>query len=262
MALFIQPENQNILWEMVNRVPICNTVFPLNNISQMEKKNWFKGIIEEFYRRLPANIDRNELYKVNREVLSKMVRSLGDMSIHVSMDRGIFSQLDANINSKPKQTDYEIRQAQYTSMFENKKPDTIDFSEKLDDGVITNMDELIDNQRKMRELEVQQFSPILQTNKVNILEDVPKESIQSHPIEQKHVRFDFSTEKIYSDETQSTDLLFQKIENMDEKISKILIILNRICESDNQSATVDIVTIKQMMESANQLPLPMRSEDK
>ncbi len=117
------------------------------------------------------------------------------------------------------------------------------------------MDELIDNQRKMRELEVQQFSPILQTNKVNILEDVPKESIQSHPIEQKHVRFDFSTEKIYSDETQITDLLFQKIENMDEKISKILILLNRICESDNQSATVDIVTIKQMMESANQLPL-------
>jgi hypothetical protein len=37
----------------------------------------------------------------------------------------------------------------------------IDFSEKIDDEVITNMEELIENHKKMREQELQQFLPLV-----------------------------------------------------------------------------------------------------
>ena len=158
MALFIQPENQNILWEMVNKLPLCNTVFPQSSGSQIEKQNWFKRIIEDFYKRLPPNISRNDLYQINREVLSAMMKSLGELSTakQNTIDRGIFSRLDNN-TIETKKTDFEIRQSQYNSMFEAQKPTQIDFSEKLDDDVITNMEELIEKQRKLRELDFQQY---------------------------------------------------------------------------------------------------------
>jgi hypothetical protein len=223
MALFIQPENQNILWEMVNKIPLCSNVFPVDSGSQNEKQNWFKKIIEEFYKKMPPNISRNDLYKINRDVLSYMIRSLGELSLNKqnTIDRGIFSRLD---NIETKKTDYEIRQLQYNNMFEIKKPQAIDFSEKLDDDVITNMNELIENQRKMRELDLQQFAQkpneAVQKLKVNILEDIPKEVIQPQVLKgSKQVHFDLS-EKIDIKSNEFSELK-QKMENIDNKINQM-----------------------------------------
>jgi hypothetical protein len=238
MAVFIQPENQNILWEMVNKIPLCNSVFPSGSGSQNEKQNWFKGMIENFYKRIPPNISRNDLYKINREVLGAMMKSLGELSISTTkqdtIDRGIFSRLDMNNSIETKKTDFEIRQSQYNSMFETQKPKAIDFSEKLDDDVITNMNELIENQRKMRELDLQQFAPkpndAIQNIKVNILEDVPKEVIQPDVIKNsKHVHFDLSQEQ-QQDMIKSNEILElkQKIENMDDKINQMFEMLRSL----------------------------------
>lgn len=222
MALFIQPENQNILWEMVNKLPLCNTVFLSTSSGQNEKNNWFKRIIGDFYRRIPPNISRNDLYQINRDVLASMMKSLGELSVNKqnTIDRGVFSRLDE------KKSDFEIRQSQYNSMFEIQKPKAIDFSEKLDDDVITNMNELIENQRKMRELDLQQFTPksndALQNIKVNILEDVPKEVIQPQVLKTaKQVHFELQEESIISIKPDEICELKQKIENMNNKIENI-----------------------------------------
>ena len=271
MALFVQPENQNILWEMVNKIPLCNSVFPSGSGSgsgsQNEKQNWFKRIIEDFYKIIPPNISRNDLYKINREVLAAMMKSLGELSTakQNTMDRGIFSRLDNNNSIETKKTDFEIRQNQYNSMFEIQKPKAIDFSEKLDDDVITNMNELIENQRKMRELDLQQFAPkpneAVQNIKVNILEDVPKEVIQPQVLKtSKQVHFDLPEETtIKSNEILE---LKQKIENMDDKLNQMFEILRSFItppstEMNNEtkekekveSVSEHVETIKQMMNS-------------
>jgi hypothetical protein len=276
MALFIQPENQNILWEMVNKIPLCNSVFPAGSgsgsASQIEKQNWFKRIIEDFYKRIPPNISRNDLYKINREVLAAMMKSLGELSLtkQNTIDRGIFSRLDNNNTIETKKTDYEIRQAQYTNMFEIQKPKAIDFSEKLDDDVITNMNELIENQRKMRELDLQQFAPkpneAIQNIKVNILEDVPKEVIQPKVIKtSKQVHFDLSEEDSIIKTNEVTELK-QKIENMDDKINQIFemlrsfitppqpIVTNKETETEVVETTISeaVETIKQMINDSNE----------
>jgi hypothetical protein len=133
-----------------------------------------------------------------------------------------------------KKTDFEIRQSQYNSMFETQKPKAIDFSEKLDDDVITNMNELIENQRKMRELDLQQFAPktndAIQNIKVNILEDVPKEVIQPDVIKNsKHVHFDLP-EQQQQDMIKSNEFLElkQKIENIDDKINQMFEMLRTL----------------------------------
>ena len=239
MALFIQPENQNILWEMVNKIPLCSTVFLSSQ--KNEKQNWFKRIIEDFYKRMPPNISRNDLYQINREVLGAMMKSLGELSTRVgaeqgTIDRGIFSRLDMNNSIETKKTDFEIRQTQYNNMFEIQKPKAIDFSEKLDDDVITNMNELIENQRKMRELDLQQFAPkpneAIQNIKVNILEDVPKEVIQSQVLKSlKQVHFDLPQEEQQpQDIVKSNEFLElkQKIENMDDKMNKMFDLLRTL----------------------------------
>jgi len=261
MSLFIQVENQNILWEMVNKIPLCNTVFPPSvPSSQNNKSIWFRSIIEEYYNKIPPNISRNDLYQINRDVLSNMMKNLLTLSNNNApqnmIDRGTFSRLDSPIETK--KTDFEIRQSQYKAMFEVQKPGPIDFSEKLDDDVITNMNELIENQRKMRELELQQFAPkqieALQNIKVNILEDIPKESIPLQKLpEQKHVRFDLSEENtinqrgfIKSSESieikQQIENMNEKIENMNEKINKIFEMLTTITNpllSNNSSEVLE-----------------------
>jgi hypothetical protein len=255
MALFIQPENQNILWEMVNKIPLCNTVFSTGSGSgsQNEKQIWFKKIIEDFYKRLPPNISRNDLYQINREVLAAMMKSLGELySVKQNtMDRGIFSRLDNNNTIETNKTEYEIRQSQYKSMFEIQKPTQIDFSEKLDDDVITNMEELIEKQKKLRELDYQQLLPIQkdQNIKVNILEDVPKESIQPQTIKPlKQVHFDLPQEQIKKDELSEIN---QKMENMEKKINQIFELLqiltktNNVLEKNEENNNIEV--IKEMM---------------
>jgi hypothetical protein len=270
MSLFIQPENQKILWEMIHKIPLCNTVFPpsVDPTFQNEKNNWFKQIIAHFYNKIPSNISRNDLYQINRDVLAAMMKSLGELSLSRQnnlSDRGIFSRLDTPVETK--KTEYEIRQSQYKSMFEVQKPTPIDFSEKLDDDVITNMNELIENQRKMRELDLQPFElqNTIQNIKVNILEDVPKESIQPQVIKgSKHVQFDLPNKN-------GDDLLElkHKIENMEEKINQIFNMLTIFTtptvitdvlkneqaeaeaetEAEEEQPKESVEIIKQMMES-------------
>jgi len=271
MSLFIHPENQNILWEMVNKIPLCNTVFPYGSGSQNEKQNWFKRIIENFYRRIPPNISRNDLYQINRDVLSAMMKSLGELSLakQNTIDRGIFSRLDMNTSSiDTKKTDYEMRQAQYTNMFEIRKPKAIDFSEKLDDDVISNMDELIENQRKIRELDLQQFAPkpneAVQNIKVNILEDVPKEVIQSQVLKtSKQVHFNLP-EELDIIKTNEILELKQKMENMDDKLNQMFEmlrsfitphpIINDVLENDKKEESIseNVESIKQMINDLNE----------
>ena len=248
MALFIQAENQNILWEMVNKLPLCNTVFPISgNGSQIkEKEQWFREIIQECYYNIPQNITRNDLYKINRDVLSRMMNNLVSLSSKntANIIEGGNNRLDnrldkrGEINSTKQQTDFV---SQYNSMFEIQKPKPIDFSEKLDDDVITNMSELIEKQRKIRELEIQEFSTVikpvdsLENNKINIniLEDVPIQSqlIISDKIisaEKKHVRFDLLENDYKEIFKKDLNELSRKIENLDDKITSIFNILQNI----------------------------------
>lgn len=185
MTLFISKENQNLLYDMIHKTPEINTAF-----SSIEQKNeWFRNIIQNQYQSLPPNLTRELLLATNRQVLAYMVSSL--------RERGK-SANQPNV--------------QYTPIYDNPKPKAIDFSEKIEDEVITNMAELIEQQKRMRERELQEYTPPPPPiEKVNILEDLPKNVLQPtdlhlstfkpppsgtviNGVKDRHVRFEESSQ--------------------------------------------------------------------
>ena len=74
---FISQENQTILWDMVNRSPLCNIAFPENQ--QNEKVVWFQNFVQEYNTSL---LSVDDLYQVNREALARMLKSLIDIYLN------------------------------------------------------------------------------------------------------------------------------------------------------------------------------------
>ena len=200
MSLFISVENQNLLYEIIHKTNDIHVVFPQGSPST-EKNEWFCNFIETTYRQLPNNITREQLKSINRKVISTMINSLQEIAnkkkreiqtIPVSVinneNVSVYTPLNnRNTIKREHPPDYESKEFQYRSLFEIQKPKPIDFSEKIDDEIITNMSELIEQQKKLRERELQEYAPVppnmninLDENiKINILEDVPKDELQS-----------------------------------------------------------------------------------
>ena len=193
MSLFISKENQTLLYDMIHKTPEINTAF-----SSTEQKNeWFRNIILNHYQSLPPNLTREILLSTNRQVLAYMVSSL--------RERG----KSAN---PPK--------IQYTPIYDNPKPKAIDFSEKIEDEVITNMAELIEQQKRMRERELQEYTPPPPSiEKVNILEDLPKNVL--HPTDLHLSTFKTPPSGTVINDVKDRHVRFEDSSQLEERLSRI-----------------------------------------
>jgi formylmethanofuran dehydrogenase subunit D len=222
MSLFIRPENQNILWDTLHKTSVINSVFPPG--SSVEQKNeWFKKHIESKYQKIPRTISKEELYKINREVLSAMVVELRNMFVPITPG-GLGESYTRLSNNPTISSEYELREAQYKNLFETPKPKTIDFTEKIDDEAITNMEELIEKHKQSRETDLQLFGA------------------PTAPLSEKRVRFGNETliqppttvstgmPLEYKDVMKRVDELYVKIENIDTKIEELTTFVRQIFE--------------------------------
>jgi len=75
MSLFVHPENQKIIWNIINGNPYIIRYF--ESKPQQEKEEWFRKSIEDFYTRIQGKeIDPNQLNILNKEVLTSMIQSV------------------------------------------------------------------------------------------------------------------------------------------------------------------------------------------
>jgi len=249
MTLFIAQENQQLLYEMIHKTPNFHVVFPEG--SPIEEKNqWFRSIIEMFYKRVSPTISRDDLKLLNRNVLGYMINVLQEKMNSLNQ---LSSQPKFNVLKREHAPEYTSKEVQYRSLFDTPKPKTIDFSEKIDDDVITNMDELIENHKKMREQELKQFAPLpisyemtlvdKSDTGVKILQDVPKEVLQPTVIKEKRVQFELPSDKN----------IYKEIENIHTKIETINDKLNELFEFIKQNAASveanPVDTIKNQMQN-------------
>jgi hypothetical protein len=217
MALFIASENQQLLYEMIHKTPNFYQVFPEGS-SIDEKNDWFRGIIKQFYQQITGNISREQLKLLNRTVLGHMV---GLLQEKLNKPKPMFTQL-----KREHAPEYESQELQYRSLFEVPKPKAIDFSEKLEDEAITNMSELIENHKKMREQELKQYAPLpiayepTDNITVKIMQEVSKEELQPTIINEKRVQFDIPLDK--SNFSKEIENIYSKMENMDSKLNDIM----------------------------------------
>lgn len=215
MSLFISTENQQLLYGMIHKTP------EINVFSTVEEKNvWFRSIIESFFKKMPAIMTRDNLKEVNREVLGFMLNSLRSQPSNVPPPTRLLKR------------EQPVEAREYTAFFDLPKPKIIDFSEKIEDSVITNMDELIEQQKRLRERELQEYAPpslvpgtgnatVVSTENIRmkILEELPKNIL---PLE-KHVHFEDPTSSMMTRLMESLDRLNTRMEQIERKVDKLVL---------------------------------------
>jgi len=148
-------------------------------MSPTQQGDWFKKVIQIFYSKYAnTNITVDLLKEINRDTLIYMIEfARGGMnnpenasSVNMSNSIQYVNQSGRPItdNTVIRQTQTEmfsVRQKEYEQMTEKKAPPVLDFNEKIEDTAISNMDELIQEQLRMREEELKQYAT---TAKVNI----------------------------------------------------------------------------------------------
>jgi hypothetical protein len=179
--LFIHNENQELLWNIINK---CSLFYKTQTLN---KEQWFRNCIQHFYDKIQnENIqinNKDELQELNKNVLTYMVTQLHQISQQYSGTQRPQSNLplitpsiqqtsfisaqnymgkEAERANKQEQFNsaFEERQKQYESLFSKPSLPEIDFSEKKDDGPISNMEELVQQHLKERENEIQKYLTI------------------------------------------------------------------------------------------------------
>jgi len=170
---YIQIENQTLLWKTIQRSPQF-----VNNTVNINREQWFSNIIKHFYNQLTTSTcSITELKQLNQQTITYMLndlkriestakpysgvtsripeefRRMNDISSSIGLT-GEVSHRQTYETTQSRMTMYNdqfnARQQEYTNMLKPPAPPIADFGEKVEDEVITNVDELVQQQLKQR----------------------------------------------------------------------------------------------------------------
>jgi len=186
MSQYVDPENQKMLWEIINTNPYLTQIFA--NYHPSQKADWFKNVIESFYKKSPnADLSKSELHQWNKDTLAYMIQmtqnvpSLGNQHLESENTSPIYrgqSPLQ-QLPQTPRPQFISERERggggggggtggggggadrvplEYKPLYDSKRPEPIDFKENMKDDKVSNMDELIQKHIREREQELQSQS--------------------------------------------------------------------------------------------------------
>lgn len=183
MSAFVHPENQKIIWNIVNSNPYVADYFLSNK--NVSKESWFRGIIEKIYsQHQGSNLSVTELNHLNKDTLSFMIQSLHNTAPNFQTNHSSTAIPDINPiqkteiltpplieNTRQEQSisNFKTRQQEYENMTKKNIPDEINFKEGNKDEAIQDMDSLIKQHMKEREEQLQMTPPpnIIPKNELN-----------------------------------------------------------------------------------------------
>lgn len=213
-SLYIHPENQTLLWNIIQKSSAFNNLGP-------NQRSWFKNIIQMFYDRPhDANVTVQQL---NRATITYMVDALKPNDPGSPKNEPM-AYLELPNRAVAVTSAFDQRQKQYETMLQKPAAPEIDFREKIEDEAISNMDELIEQHKKQRETELAQYSsvPVPSQNKIKILDNISPGS----PTSEKNVRFSPIIENIEANQPRlelATELteIKQSIQTLQEQMAAI-----------------------------------------
>ena len=260
MSNYAHPENQKLLWNILNTTPIITSFFSPYPVAN--KEQWFKSVIQMFYENNKnKTMNKDQLQSLNRETLSYMVQSIKDQ-IQKQQNNQSNNQSNNPSNNQSYsistppiipdtkqeiyQQQFNNRQQEYETMFDKKAPESINFRDKVEDTAISNMDELIRNHVQQREQELKQYapSPIIQ----NVLQNVSSPIMPNSNI-QNNIKFDIQPEQNeqFTKQYEHINVLRSEIDANQQTNSSILSkqterinILQSLVESNQQITNENI----------------------
>lgn len=196
MSALIHPENQKIIWNIINSNIYVNDFFQTH--TNVSKDKWFRSIIEKFYMQNEGrNLSIEELNNLNKDVLTFMVKSIHSIPPQQSQQPpqpqppspSAYDNLNQNVYSPQIQTppyipnniaeqnnrQFEEKKQEYEQMYAKPVPPEVDFREKEKDTIIENMDELINKHLSEREEQLKELRPTLvsEVNEINPAVSMP-----------------------------------------------------------------------------------------
>tara|TARA_A100001035_G_scaffold239927_1_gene205193 strand:+ start:452 stop:1048 length:597 start_codon:yes stop_codon:yes gene_type:complete len=167
MSLFISNENQEILWKVINNNPY---------ISEMDlsfKIEWFKQTIGIFFDEYKEKkINKEELKKINKDFIERIAKDVKYLIELEEKERERIKEMEMKLEKENEKRNefvletiserlapqseeinnkYNERQENYNKLLEKNVPNEINFSEDINDNKITDMEELLEKERKQRE---------------------------------------------------------------------------------------------------------------
>ena len=217
-SLYLEKENQVLLWNMIHKNPQIQTLFS----GPQQKEKWFNQIIMEMHEKQPNINDKDQLLSINRNTITRMMSDMKQKLNSYSFElnpknvptvpskhiNGAFAlsvpesnassatalltsattRLEARSNNYANA--YEMRQKEYDSMLKVVLPPPIRF-EQIEDKKIENMKELTEKYIQTRDLEIPQNPPSIPPQesepkiqlKINesLAQEVLNENIKSLP---------------------------------------------------------------------------------
>lgn len=186
MSLYIKYENQGLLWNTIQKNEYFMQAFP----TQAIRENWFRGIIAKFHILNPSIVSQEGLKKNNQDTIKYMIVDLKQRiktalippapaaaPVPIVKPKVTFDDRSSEYSrNKPSHTgnsfvtSFVTLKEDYESMFKKPEPPKdVTFTEKMEDQVIKNMDELIQEQIKLRELDLPNY-PVLPAKEVENIE--------------------------------------------------------------------------------------------
>lgn len=191
MSLLIHRENQELLWNIVNKNKVVHNFF--QRIPEEDKYNWFQNIISEFYNKYRTySISSSDLSSINKEILKFMVNNAITNTENMNQTKINNENIEEPYQKESKQneylSDFEQRQQSYENMIKKDQPKDIDFSINLNENQ-GNMEELIKKQQEERNLDLKMFGS-QNKKKINMEKDSNVELndvsiLESHIVNQK-----------------------------------------------------------------------------
>lgn len=276
MSALIHPENQKIIWNIVNSNIYVNDFFQKH--THVSKEQWFRSIIEKFYMQNEGkNLSIDELNHLNKDVLTFMVKSIHSIPVQSTppespqmsqqtldpYDNQTQMNYSQQIQTPPyvpnnigeqNNKQFEEKRLEYERMYAKPVPNPVDFKEKETDTIIENMDELINKHMTEREQQLKEITPSIVTN-VNPAVSMPSNDISNniHVDIQEQTRTNISTQ---TNETPTQiDLLELKdqLNTLQQEHNTIKTLLNEKIE--NQWSAIHNIEneIHKMRENANKI---------
>tara|TARA_B110000879_G_scaffold211233_1_gene303308 strand:+ start:401 stop:1183 length:783 start_codon:yes stop_codon:yes gene_type:complete len=160
MSLYVTDKNQDLLWNVINKNQQITSYF--NRSTNENIYEWFKTIIRIFYdKNNNKKLDMTELNKINKETILYMIESTREKEniVTVSSDTTPVMSISTpsivpDNRSALYTSKFEERQLEYSNMNKKQAPTKPDFTDNIEDGVMTNMDDMIKQQMQQREYDM------------------------------------------------------------------------------------------------------------
>jgi len=182
--MFLHIENQKILWQTLQKTPYL-VEFTQKYSGQSEI--WFKNMSEQFYTqwisnhgRIPTNAV--ELLEINKNALQFMVTDLKRLLGYTSMEITTSPIESYNVSQERQRredawsSNFNKFQNEYNQLLKQPAIPLRELPTETADSKIKNMDELLREHAKMREIELLNYLPQKnakpQSNKIRILDEL------------------------------------------------------------------------------------------